>query len=193
MFTGIVEEVGQVRSFRDGVLDIQAKTVLEGTKIGDSVAVNGACLTVTSLQHDGFTMHVVPETLRKTNLGDLRPGDGVNLERAIALGDRLGGHIVQGHIEGTGELVTCTPDGSDGVLARYKAPKALLRYIVAKGFIAVDGVSLTIIDATSEAFSVTLIPFTREHTNLATRRPGDRVNLETDIVARYVERLRETW
>lgn len=193
MFTGIVEEVGQVRSFQDGVLTIQAKTVLPDTKVGDSVAVNGACLTVTRLLPSGFAVDVVPETLRKTNLGQLQPGAGVNLERAIAVGDRLGGHIVQGHVEGTAEIVSFTPDGADGLMAVYRAPRALMRYIVPKGFVAVDGVSLTVVDCKDDTFSVTLIPFTREQTNLTAYRPGDRVNLETDIIARYVERLRETW
>ena len=193
MFTGIVEEIGTVRSSTVGTLEIHAKVVLEGTKAGDSISVNGACLTVISLLSDSFTVHAVPETLRKTNLGDLKPGDGVNLERALAVGDRLGGHIVQGHIEATGELASYSPDGADGLTALYRAPTALMRYVVPKGFIAVDGASLTVVECSKNTFSVTLIPFTREHTNLARRHSGDRVNLETDIIARYVERLREQW
>lgn len=193
MFTGIVEEIGMIRSNAAGTLEIQARLVLAGTKVGDSIAVNGACLTVTGFFSDGFTVHAVPETLRKTNLGDLKPGDEVNLERALAVGDRLGGHIVQGHIEATGELASYSPDGADGLTALYRAPIALMRYVVPKGFIAVDGASLTVVDCSKDTFSVTLIPFTREHTNLARRHPGDRVNLETDIIARYVERLREQW
>ncbi|MBI2885744.1 MAG: riboflavin synthase [Chloroflexi bacterium] len=191
MFTGIVEEVGVVRSFVEGDLTIQARLVLEGAKLGDSITVNGACLTVTALHPDAFTVHTVPETLRRTNLSELKPGDPVNLERALAVGDRMGGHIVQGHIEGTAEVVSYTPDGADGLTARFRAPKALMRYIVPKGFIAVDGASLTVVDCADDSFTVTLIPFTREHTNLAAHSPGGRVNLETDIIARYVERLRE--
>ena len=190
MFTGIIEEIGTVRYNTAGALEIQAKVVLKGTKAGDSISVNGVCLTVTAFFSDGFTVHAVPETLRKTNLGDFKPGAVVNLERALAVGDRFGGHIVQGHVEATGELASYTPDGADGLTAFYRAPAALMRYVVPKGFIAVDGASLTVVDCTKDTFSVTLIPFTREHTNLATRHPGDRVNLETDIIARYVERLR---
>lgn len=193
MFTGIVEEVGRVSSFQGGVLAVDAQKVLEGTKVGDSLAVNGACLTVTSVLHQGFTVDVVPETLRKTNLGQLRPGDGVNLERAVAVGDRLGGHMVQGHLEAAAEVVSFTPDGQDGLLVRYRAPQELMRYIVSKGFVALNGVSLTVVDCDTETFSVTLIPYTREHTNLTAHTPGSSVNLETDIVARYVERLRQTW
>lgn len=193
MFTGIVEELGGVRSLERGVLTIGAKTVLDGTRIGDSISVNGACLTVTSLLPDGFTVDVVPETLRKTNLGQVGPGDAVNLERALAVGDRFGGHIVQGHVEGTAELDSYAPDEPDGLIARYRAPASLMRYIVPKGFIAVDGASLTVVDCGDAWFTIALIPFTREHTNLARRRPGDAVNIETDIVARYVERLRESW
>ena len=189
MFTGIVEEVGRAVSLQAGVLTIEAEAVLEGTRVGDSLLVNGACLTVTGLLPQGFTADVVPETLRKTNLGALLPGDRVNLERAVAAGGRLGGHIVQGHVEATGELVAFTPDGQEGLLASYRVAEALLPYIVPKGFIAVDGVSLTVVDCTGSLCSVALIPFTREHTNLGSRRPGDRVNLETDIIARYVERL----
>ena len=189
MFTGIVEEIGYLKSLQNGLLTIQAGTVLEGTKVGDSIAVNGACLTVTYLLPDGFSVHAVPETLRRTNLSMLRPGDGVNLERAVPVDGRLGGHIVQGHVEGTGEVLSFTPDGADGLTALYRAPRALMRYVVPKGFIAIDGASLTVVDCTDHTFWVTLIPYTRDHTNLAARRPGDAVNLETDIVARYVERL----
>ena len=190
MFTGIVEEIGYLKSLQNGLLTIQAGTVLEGTKVGDSIAVNGACLTVTDLLADGFSVHAVPETLRRTNLSMLRPGDGVNLERALPVDGRLGGHIVQGHVEGTGEVVSFTPDGADGLTALYRAPRPLMRYVVPKGFIAIDGASLTVVDCTDDTFWVTLIPYTRDHTNPAARRPGDAVNLETDIVARYVERLR---
>ena len=192
MFTGIVEEVGRLSSTQDGDLTIAATVVLEDTKIGDSIAVNGACLTVTALGPDYFVTHTVPETLRLTNLGDLETGGLVNLERAMAFGSRVDGHLVQGHIEGTGELRTVTPDGPDSVRVTYHAPAELLPYIVTKGFIAVDGVSLTVVDVSEDAFSIALIPYTKEHTNLADKRPGNRVNLETDIIARYLERYMQS-
>lgn len=172
-----------------GRLTVGASLVLEGTRVGASININGACLTVVEVSEGGFAVDVVPETLRRTNLGGLRPGDRVNLERAMAADGRFGGHMVQGHVEGTGEVVRFEPDGADGVMAYYRAPQSLLNYIVAKGFIAIDGVSLTAVSLDQDVFSVTLIPFTREHTNLGDRKPGDRVNLETDVVARYVERL----
>lgn len=189
MFTGIVEEVGTVDSMEGGRLAVGASLVLEGTRVGDSINVNGTCLTVVSLDADGFAVDVVPETLRRTNLGALRAGDRVNLERAMAADGRFGGHMVQGHIEGTAEALRYEPDGVDGMMAYYQAPAELSRYIVAKGFIAIDGASLTVVAIAGDEFSVTLIPFTREHTNLGDRKPGDRVNLETDVLARYVERL----
>ncbi|MEK7216524.1 MAG: riboflavin synthase [Chloroflexota bacterium] len=189
MFTGIVEEVGHVVSLSSGRLAIAAATVLGGTKPGDSILVNGACLTVTALEADAFWVDVVPETFRRTNLGDLASGSRVNLERAAPVGGRLGGHIVQGHIEGTATIVELRPDSVDGLMVYYQPPPDLMRYIVGKGFIAVDGASLTVVGCDGQRFWVTLIPFTRLHTNLAERRPGDRVNIETDIVARYVERF----
>ncbi len=192
MFTGIVEEVGRLSSTQDGDLTIAATVVLEDTKIGDSIAVNGACLTVTVLGPGYFIVHTVPETLRLTNLCDLETGGLVNLERAMAFGSRMDGHLVQGHIEGTGELRAVTPDGPDSVRVTYHAPAELLPYIVTKGFIAVDGVSLTVVDVSEDAFSIALIPYTKEHTNLAGKRPGDRVNLETDIIARYLERYMQS-
>jgi riboflavin synthase len=189
MFTGLVEEVGTVLSMEHGRLVVRAGTVLEGTREGDSIAVNGACLTVVSRTTGQFSADVVPETLRRTNLGDLTPGRRVNLERALPADGRFGGHMVQGHIEGTGELLRFEPDGVDGLMAYFRVPGDLARYLVPKGFIALDGVSLTVVEALDDIFSVTLVPFTRAHTNLADRQPGDRVNLETDILARYLERL----
>ncbi len=189
MFTGLVEEVGKVLSMDGGQLVVRCHTVLEGTRDGDSLAVNGVCLTVTSRATGQFTADVVPETLRRTNLGGLKPDRGVNLERAMPADGRFGGHIVQGHIEDTGELVRIEPDVLDGVMAYFRAPATLLPYIVRKGFITIDGVSLTVVDITDDVFSVTLVPFTRQHTNLGERLNGDRVNLETDIIARYLERL----
>jgi len=189
VFTGIVEEVGSVRAVTAGRIALAATIVLEGTGLGDSILVNGVCLTAAEVTAEGFSADVVPETFRRTNLGALRPGHPVNLERALPVTGRLGGHIVQGHIEGTAELVGLVPDGADGVIYRFRPPPGLLPYIVSKGFIAIDGVSLTVVECAASEFSVTLIPFTRSHTNLGARRPGDTVNLETDIVARYVERF----
>ncbi len=188
MFTGIVEEVGQVRRQRGDGLEIEAHDVLAGTKIGDSICINGTCLTVTALDEGSFTVDTVPETLRRTDLGDLRPGDPVNLERAVQAESRMGGHFVQGHVEATARIAAIEPD-SEALLVRFELAPEALRYVVEKGFIAVDGASLTVVSRDESSFSVTLIPFTREHTNLGSRRPGDRVNIETDILAKYVEAL----
>lgn len=192
MFTGIVEELGTVRrvisSQTDGCLDIQAKLVLEGTRVGDSIAVNGVCLTVTSLRDGGFTADVMPETLRRSNLGGLRGGDSVDLERAMAADGRFGGHIVSGHIDGVG---TVTGQRREGIATwiTIAAPPEILRYIVEKGSIAVDGVSLTVAAVTGRDFSVSLIPHTGSQTILLQKKPGDRVNLENDIIGKYVARL----
>ena len=173
---------------KDGSLDIQAKLVLEGTKIGDSIAVNGVCLTVTSLQDDGFTADVMAETLRRTNLGSLRGGDGVDLERAMAADGRFGGHMVAGHIDSVG---TITEQRREGIATwvTIAAPPEILRYVVEKGSIAIDGVSLTVAAVTDRDFSVSLIPHTGSQTILLRKKPGDQVNLENDIVGKYVERL----
>ncbi len=194
MFSGIVEEVGAVAELRAPAggaparLTIAATTVLEGTHPGDSIAVNGACLTVTGIGKDRFSVDVVPETLRRTALGGLRRSDGVNLERAMAYGARVGGHLVQGHVDGTGRIAAIDPDG-EAVLVRYQAGPSILRYVVEKGFIAVDGVSLTVVGCGDDWFTVTLIPVTRSNTILGRQRPGCLVNLEADILAKYVERL----
>lgn len=188
MFTGIVEEVGRVKSAGRGRLAISAQQVLEGTKPGDSIAVNGACLTVIEIGDSAFSIEVMPETLRRTSLGNLRPGDPVNLERALAVGGRLGGHFVQGHVDGTGKLLSLTPEGG-AVLVKVAATTPVLRYVVEKGFIAVEGISLTVVERDSASFTVSLVGFTREHTTLNTKRPGDSVNLEVDIIAKYVEQL----
>ncbi|MDO8672095.1 MAG: riboflavin synthase [Dehalococcoidia bacterium] len=190
MFTGIVEEIGTIRQASSTELGIAASKVLEGTKIGDSIAVNGACLTVTILGSGTFTVGVVPETLRRTNLGILRVGDRVNLERSLGVSDRFGGHFVQGHVEGTGEVVSVIPEGK-ALVVRYEAARELMRYIVPKGFVAIDGVSLTVVDSTADSFTVSLIPHTQA-VAAVTRRPGEVVNLETDIIGRYVERFM-TW
>ena len=190
MFTGIVEEVGIVKAVSSTGLTVAAAKVLEGTGPGDSIAVNGVCLTATDLSGDLFSVDVMPETLRRTNLGSLRPGDGVNLERPLAVGGRFGGHFVQGHVDGTGELLSVTPEG-DALLLQFKAPQDIMKYVVQKGFIAVDGVSLTVVGCGSGAFSVSLVGYTREHTTLGSRKPGDMVNLEVDILSKYVEQLKE--
>jgi riboflavin synthase len=188
MFTGIVEEVGRLRQATPSGLIVEANLVLDGTCLGDSICVNGVCLTVTELDASGFAVDTVPETLRRSNLGRLSIGSHVNLERALAANGRYGGHVVQGHVESTGTLMSIEPDG-DAALYRFVAPEEVMRYVVSKGFIAVDGVSLTVVSRTSESFEITLIPFTREHTNLGSKLLGDSVNLETDVLAKYVESL----
>ena len=190
MFTGLIEEVGVLRSFSpaQGILRIQAKHVLEGTKIGDSIAVNGVCLTVTQMASDGFTADVMPETLRRSSLGTAKIGSLVNLERALAVGSRLDGHIVSGHIDGTGRIRSLRPDGNALLLTVVPAEN-LLHQIAEKGSVALDGISLTVASVARDAFSVSLIPHTRTVTNLQDKRLGDLLNIETDILAKYVERL----
>ena len=188
MFTGIIEEVGRVRAAGSDHIEITAARVLEGTALGDSIAVNGACLTAARLGEGWFAADVMPETLRRTNLGDLRPGGGVNLERSMTLAQRVGGHVVQGHVDGAGTVRSLTPEG-DAVLVAIAAPSALLRYVVEKGYIAVDGASLTVVDRTDEQFRVSLVRYTLEHTIFGQWQVGQRVNLEIDILAKYVERL----
>ena len=188
MFTGIVEEVGAVAGVRPGGFSIRAAKVLEGLDIGDSVSVNGACLTVTERGPGSFSVDVVPETLRRTNLASLSVGSPVNLERGIRAGGRLDGHIVQGHVDATGRIESIGEDG-DAVIVTIEAGPSVMRYVVEKGFIALDGVSLTIVRCDEERFSVTIIPHTRKHTIMGSRTRGDKVNLEVDILAKYVERL----
>ena len=192
MFTGIVEEIGRVRRVTsgasDGRIDIQAKTVLEGTKIGDSIAVNGVCLTVTALRGDGFAADVMPETLRRSNLGALRGGDPVDLERAMAADGRFGGHMVSGHIDGVGTIVGLRREGI-ATWVTIAAPRDILRLIVEKGSIAIDGISLTVAAVTDSDFSVSLIPHTGSQTILLQKQVGSEVNLENDVVGKYVARL----
>lgn len=192
MFTGIIEEIGTIARIRKGtasaVLEIQAKTVLEGSKIGDSIAVNGICLTVTGMHPGKFTADVMAETLRRSSLGDLQQGSQVNLERAMAADGRFGGHIVSGHIDGTGRIVMVAPEDV-AVWVEIEASESLLRYIVEKGSIAIDGISLTVAKLTGQGFAVSLIPHTGAETTLLHRKPGDIVNLENDIVGKYVERF----
>lgn len=188
MFTGIVEEIGTVRSVTPGRIDINAQTVLTGTKIGDSIAVNGVCLTVTALRHDGFCADVMPETLRRSNLGSLRTGSPVDLERAMAADGRFGGHIVSGHIDGIGRILDIHREGN-AVWVSISAGKEILDLVVEKGSIAIDGISLTVAYVDQEKFKVSIIPHTGSETILLTKRNGEAVNLETDIVGKYVQKL----
>lgn len=192
MFTGLIEEVGELRRLErrnEGArLVLAAQHVLDGAKLGDSIAVNGVCLTVTALGDDEFAVDAVPETLRRTNLGDLRPGMPVNLERALRLSDRLGGHVVSGHVDTTIRLVSREPEGNAVVLT-FEAPAEWMKYVVEKGSVCIDGVSLTVMDAADQRFRVSIIPHTGDHTTLL-RVPADwRFNLECDLLAKYVERL----
>ncbi len=188
MFTGIVEEVGQVRKVTATDLVVAAQKVLDGTHIGDSIAVNGACLTLVEMTAGEFKVNVVPETLRRTNLGGLKPGGIVNLERSLALGGRISGHVVQGHIDGTVEVVEIRPE-SDAWMGRFRGERELLEMVVEKGFVSLDGISLTVVDCREDSFRTTIIPFTRENTNFKVRKVGDRINLEVDILAKYVKKL----
>lgn len=200
MFTGIVEELGELVG-RDERPDaarfvVRGPLVSSDARPGDSIAVNGVCLTVVDVDVDVFTADVIGETLRRSSLGPARVGDRLNLERAAKLGDRLGGHLVQGHVDGTGTVLSRTvtagsalPELTPWELVRIGMPPALARYVVEKGSITVDGVSLTVIEAGIDDFSVGLIPTTRELTTLGTRRPGELVNIEVDLIAKYVERL----
>ena len=188
MFTGIIEEVGEVLEAEEGRLVIGARRILWGTNLGDSIAINGVDLTASILLDESFQANVMPETYRRSNLADLKPGDLVNLERATPLGGRISGHLMRGVVEATGTLVSLTPE-ADAVLARYSAPPEILRYVVVKGPIAIDGVSLTVIAKDEASLVVSLVQYTQENTNLTRRKPGDRVNLESDIIARYVDQL----
>src|SRR5579875_378626 len=188
MFTGIVEEVGRVERVQPGVLTIQGRQVLDDLKIGDSIAVDGVCLTVVERNDRTFTVNLQPETLRRTTLGNLTVGRRVNLERAVPANGRLGGHIVQGHVDATGRIVEIRPDG-DGLVVRFQAPPSVMRYVVEKGFIAVNGISLTVVDVAADWFTVSLVRYTREHVALLDEGVGAAVNLEVDIIAKYVERL----
>jgi riboflavin synthase len=190
MFTGIVEELGTVREHAGGELAIKAKLILWGTNLGDSISVNGVDLTAKHFDEEGVVFNVMPETYRVSNLGDLRAGDVVNLERSLQLAGRVSGHLVRGVVEATGAIDSFTPEG-DAIILRVSAPADILHHIVMKGPVAVDGISLTVMAKDDHSFSVSLVQYTQEHTNLHTKRPGDRVNLETDIIARYVEAMLE--
>ena len=188
MFTGITEEIGKITLTKPASLVITASRVLQGMEPGESIAVNGACLTVTSFNSSSFTVDVMPETLERTNLGLLRAGNTVNLERAMALGGKLGGHLVQGHVDDVGRVASV--DREVGALIMgFTAPLPVVRYIVVKGFIAVDGVSLTVVTKDVSAFQVSIVDYTQKNTTLGGRRIGDLVNLEVDIIAKYVAEL----
>ena len=192
MFTGIVEEIGTIDSVRKGthsaVLGIRCRKVLEGTKIGDSIAVNGVCLTVTGINNNGYTADVMAETLERSSLGSLGKNSRVNLERAMAADGRFGGHMVAGHIDGTGKVKQIKRDET-AVWYTIEAEVAVLRYVVEKGSIAIDGISLTVARVSERDFSVSVIPHTQGETNLTDRKIGDIVNLECDVIGKYVEKL----
>jgi riboflavin synthase len=188
MFTGIVEEVGKVASLVGYCLTVRASKVVERMNLGDSMAVNGACLTVVSFNEGEFSVDLAPETLRRTSFGNLKKGDPVNLERPLAVSDRLGGHIVQGHVDARGRITSMKPEG-DCVIVRISSPKRLMPYIVEKGFVAVDGISLTVVKKGASSFTLSVIPYTMGNTNLKGKSVGDPTNLEVDIVAKYVESL----
>lgn len=192
MFTGIVEELGKIKKLqvRDGFykIGIECSKVLEGTKLGDSIAVNGVCLTVNELYDDHFIADVMGETMDRTNLGMLIYGDYVNLERALRFADRLGGHMVSGHIDGTGEIIQIEKE-LDGTWFTVKAPREILKYIIYKGSIAIDGTSLTVAYVDESGFKVSVIPHTLENTILNYKKVNDIVNLECDLIGKYVEKL----
>ncbi|HWS46721.1 MAG TPA: riboflavin synthase [Acidimicrobiia bacterium] len=193
MFTGIVEELGRVVAITPNAggarIEIAASTVLDDATIGASIAVNGCCLTVIELGEGSWSADAVTETMARTNLGDLRPGDPVDLERPVRLADRLGGHLVQGHVDATGVVRARHPEADGSVVVRFDAPPEVLRYVVHKGSMTVDGVSLTVAAVFDDGFAVAVIPHTLAVTTLGARAAGDRVNLEVDLVAKYVERL----
>lgn len=192
MFTGIVEEKGIIRSLNingsSGTIRIEARKVLEGTSIGDSIAVNGICLTVTSMGDGFFTADVMAETVRRSSLGSLSQGSDVNLERAMSANGRFGGHIVSGHIDGTGTVRSLVRE-ENAIWVTIETPPEILKYIVHKGSICIDGISLTVASVGSDNFKVSVIPHTGSETTLLSKRPGSPVNLENDIIAKYVERL----
>lgn len=188
MFTGIIQELGKLRENDDSSMSVEAVTSLEGLRKGDSVAVNGTCLTVKDIGEGYFSVDTMPETLRRTNLGLLKPGNPVNLEKALTLSTPLGGHLTQGHVDATGTLASIQHEG-DALLMRFSAPPQVMKYVVEKGFISVDGISLTVVEHDDSTFVVSVVEYTLEHTNLGHRGPGDVVNLEVDILAKYVEKL----
>ena len=192
MFTGIIEEVGTIGSIRRGgksiALEVQANRVLDGTRVGDSIAVDGVCLTVTALHEQSFTADVMPETVKRTTLNHLKHGSKINLERALRLSDRLGGHLVSGHIDGIGRIVERRRE-ENAEWFRIDAGQEVLRYVVGKGSVAIDGISLTVVKADSRSFTISIIPLTQEVTTILQKRSGEQVNIECDIIGKYVEKL----
>ena len=194
MFSGIIEEVGTVVSYDGETLVVRANQVLDDLKISESIMVAGACLTVTALSESdsSFTVETVPETRTRTNFGDLEPGSNVNLERSLRYGDRVGGHMVQGHVDGVGTVRSVIEDGNSRIIV-IEAPENIITNVVEKGFIAVDGTSLTIVDRNDDSFSIAIIPYTFDHTTFNERPEGSKVNLEADVTAKYVAKLVEPY
>jgi len=190
MFTGIIEEVGRVTSVQSGKVAIAASDVLRGLEMGGSIAVNGVCLTITNFDANSFSVDIMQETVKRTNLGLLAVGDEVNLERPLTLEKPLGGHLVPGHVDNTGRIASILQN-SEEMIIKFEAPPEVMRYIVKKGFIAIDGISLTIIDFDTSSFQVSVVDYTQKHTTLGSRQVGDLVNLEVDIIAKYVEQLNQ--
>ena len=188
MFTGIIEEVGKFDSLINGSIKIRCEKILSDMKIGDSISTNGICLTVTTFDQKSFTADVMPETIRRTSLENLKSGDLVNLERALQINDRFGGHIVSGNIDGVGKILSMKSDGN-ALIVNIEAEKKLLKYIVEKGSVALDGMSLTVVNVSDKNFSVSLIPHTRDVTNFKQKKISSLVNIETDLIAKYIERL----
>lgn len=192
MFTGIIEESGKVAGLQKtsgaARITIKGDMVLQDAKLGDSIAVNGVCVTVTGIEEKQFQADISPETLKRTNLGELRQGASVNLERAMPLGGRFGGHIVSGHIDGTG-IIKNRKEDENSIIFTIEAPWEIMKYTAFKGSVAIDGISLTVADCTMEEFSLAIIPFTLAHTTLNRKKTGDRVNIECDVLSKYVERL----
>ncbi|MFC1943131.1 riboflavin synthase [Chloroflexota bacterium] len=190
MFTGIIEDVGRLTSAQSGKVTIAAGDILQGLELGGSIAVNGVCLTITSFATNSFSVDLMAETVKRSNLGLLRTRDKVNLERPLALGGRLGGHLVQGHIDATGRVTSVRWD-TEAMLIRFEAPLEVMRYVVEKGFIAVNGVSLTVVTKDTSSFQVSVVGYTRQHTTLGDTQVGNSVNLEVDIIAKYVEQFQD--
>ena len=192
MFTGIIEELGKVLKNSDGVLHISAPKILEDSGLGDSIAINGVDLTITTIEDSAFTANIMPETYRRSALGELQGGDIVNLERSVQPTSRLSGHLVRGVTEGVGKIASIKPE-KDALIVKISVEQTLLRYILVKGPVCIDGISLTVIAKDSESFSVSLVQYTQSQTTLAKQKSGTKVNIETDIIGRYVEQfLRES-
>lgn len=192
MFTGIIEEIGEIleikKNSKSAILTVGAQKVLEGTVLGDSIALNGVCLTVTAIRKDNYDVDVMPETMRQSNLGQLKCGAKVNLERALALGSRLGGHLVSGHIDGTGTIHSLITEDNAVWVTVVTAP-SILKYIIARGSVAIDGISLTVADVNEWEFKIAIIPHTSGNTCLLEKKPGDTINLECDVIGKYVEKM----